>query len=457
VRGYDALAKVLRSNLRSPTGRLKTPYCIPAPKFPAAYLWDSAFIAQAWKWWDPTIAADILRPFVVFQAPDGRMPHFVGFGRFTSPLANPPFLEWSVSKLLDFHPDPAGVAGYFYSPAVKSIAWRAQARKDSASGLYFWIDSYESGLDNSPRFRSVDEKVDLGVNHLGAIDLNAEMILQHEAIMKIASVAGSTVNIQGIEEDLSSVRQVVNRELWDEKQHLFGDVDFETGERWTIDTIASYFPLAGDVMDPEKIDALIEHLEDPAKYNTKIPLPTVARDAPEFMKDTWRGPMWVNTAYLVIKGLAKQGHGNFAGDFAYRVCKGVYETWQNAGSFYEFYDPDRYDLKELTRKKGNLYKQIILGSKPVKKFAGWTALANSLLIENVIGLDKQDGDWYLEPHLPDAWIAQQATVRLDLPYYSITLAIETTGGPDNMQYAFQSGAESLSGEIQAGERVTLKK
>ena len=242
VRGFDALAAVLKSNLRAPTGRLKTPYCIPASKFPAAYLWDSAFIAQAWKWWDPTIAADILRPFVVFQAPDGRMPHLILLGRFTSPLANPPFLEWSVARLLDFHPDPAGIAGYFLAPAMRSMAWRAQARKDPASGLYFWIDSYESGLDNSPRFRSVDEKQDLGVNHLGAIDLNAEVILQHEAALRLAAAAGSSgaaANVAGIESELAATREVIDSRLWDEGCHLYGDVDFATGERKTVDTIAS--------------------------------------------------------------------------------------------------------------------------------------------------------------------------------------------------------------------------
>ena len=162
---------------------------------------------------------------------------------------------------------------------------------------------------------------------------------------------------------------------------------------WT--RLPADFPLATGGVPDDRAGWLVERLKDPAKYNTKIPLPTVARDAPEFMKDTWRGPMWVNTAYLVIKGLAKHDPA-MAGDVAYRVCKGVYETWQNAGSFYEFYDPDRYDLQELTRKKGNLYKKLTLGEKPVKNFAGWTALANSLLIENVIGLDRQERDWIFE-------------------------------------------------------------
>jgi hypothetical protein len=36
---------------------------------------------------------------------------------------------------------------------------------------------------------------------------------------------------------------------------------------------------------------------------------------------------------------------------------------------------------ELRRKKGNLWKRLTLGSKPVKNFVGWSGLANTLVME----------------------------------------------------------------------------
>ena len=97
--------------------------------------------------------------------------------------------------------------------------------------------------------------------------------------------------------------------------------------------------------------------------------------------------MWVNTAYLVIKGLEQYNEHQLSSDFALRVVLGVLKTWKSEGSFYEFYDPERFDLAELTRKKGNLWKQITLGGKPVKHFVGWTGLVNTLILESIIGFD----------------------------------------------------------------------
>nr|MDO8111893.1 hypothetical protein [Candidatus Sigynarchaeota archaeon] len=191
-------------------------------------------------------------------------------------------------------------------------------------------------------------------------------------------------------------------------------------------------------------------------YNTTIPLPTVARDAPEFMKDTWRGPMWVNTAYLVLEGLKRQGQDRIAGELAFRICKGIFETWRNEGSFYEFYDPDRYDLKELTRKKGNLYKQITLGGKPVKKFAGWTALANAMLVEDVIGLNCIDSKWTLEPHIPDEWLGKNNMIAMKLPFYRMDLEIKGSGNGQTMECTASVADAKKSFAVTNHERVVIQ-
>jgi hypothetical protein len=86
-------------------------------------------------------------------------------------------------------------------------------------------------------------------------------------------------------------------------------------------------------------------------------------------------------AYYGVVGVDRYGYHREAAMLAKKISMGVFETWKNRGTFYEFYDPERYDIKELNRKKGNIWKQIQLGSKPVDHFAGWTALANTLVLE----------------------------------------------------------------------------
>ena len=95
----------------------------------------------------------------------------------------------------------------------------------------------------------------------------------------------------------------------------------------------------------------------------------------------WRGPVWYNMAYSGVLGMERYGYHEEAAMLARKLVAGVFETWKNKKNFYEFYDPERYDIKELHRKKGNWWKQIQLGSKPVNRFAGWTALANTMVLE----------------------------------------------------------------------------
>ena len=184
--GFAALWTLLESNLMPPVGRLSGPWAQPASKFPAAYLWDSAFISQAWKIRDPGIGFKILKPFVEFQASNGRMPHLVFLGRSTSKLSNPPFLSWAIKHLHDYLPDNEMVT-CFLLPLQKFMEFRVANRFNDSHGLYFWPDSYESGIDNTPRFRSRDEKEEYGVKDLGAIDLNAEICIQHETFLDLLS------------------------------------------------------------------------------------------------------------------------------------------------------------------------------------------------------------------------------------------------------------------------------
>jgi hypothetical protein len=454
VEGFETVCDEMMFNLMPPVGGFSDAWARPATKFPAAYLWDSSFISMAWKAWDPTIATRILSPFVDFQASDGRMPHMVFWGKIVSKLSNPPFLEWALDQAMAWHPD-ASVARKFMEPCQRFIAWRNESRYNQEYALYFWSDSYESGIDNSPRFRSVDEKEDYGTAHLGAIDLNAEMALEHASILRIMDRFNFSEGRERVQQGLKHVSRSIDAKSWHPKEGLFFDLDFRTGQLKAIDTIASYFPLIVPGLDAVKREKLVSRLSNPLKYNTFTPLPTVARDAPEFIKDMWRGPVWINTAYLVIKGLKQQGHGRLAGDLAYKICKGVYETWRNEGSFYEFYDPDRHDLAELSRKKGNLYKQITLGSKPVKHFVGWTALVNALLIEDVIGLEKNGDAWSIEPHLPGEWLSGGAPIQVILPFYKARMELVTSKGAETIDCTLEIASKKETSCISNGQRTSF--
>ncbi|MBD3188788.1 hypothetical protein GF325_18310, partial [Candidatus Bathyarchaeota archaeon] len=257
-------------------------------------------------------------------------------------------------------------------------------------------------------------------------------------------------------QERDALLSLVEGKLWDEKMEIYGDLDLTTTELKTVDTIASYFPLACNGFNKERMARLIERIEDKQKYNSLVPLPTVSLDSPYFLKDMWRGPVWMNTAYLIIHGLQKQGHGRLAGSLAYRLCKGVYDTWKNEGNFYEFYDPNRHDIEELHRKKGNLFKAITLGRKPVKHFAGWTADANAMLVEHVIGLSNHGTDWILEPHIPRNWEGSSKPITLSLPYHSLEISMDIEASIEEFNVSFSIDGKAGKTVARNHERVALQ-
>lgn len=428
-KGFQEIFKCLEINLNPPIGKLKHRWAMPAGKFISCYLWDTAFISQIWKYWDKNIASEILLPFFDNQAKDGRIPHFISFFNKSKKI-QPPLLAWAISNL---DVDEVYLKNS-YLKLKKFNQWLYKNRR-LKNGLFFWKHSYESGIDNSPRFTDRSEKYKIDLTRIAAIDLNTYIVLQNQSLIKIAEKLKEKENKEEYDKDIIEFERknedligLIQKYLWDEDSGLYFDFDIIEEKKMEINTIASFLPLIAMIPTENQARKLIKHLESPYEYNTKIPLPSVALNDINFEKDTWRGPVWINTAYLIIKGLEKYHRYKLSGEFAYRLIKGVFETKKNekSHSFYEFYDLERFDLKELTRKKGNSFKQITLGGKPVKSFVGWTGLVNSLFIESVIGYDYLKKT--IQPSLPED--LKGRIIVLGLPSESLEIELQYNNEKD---------------------------
>ncbi len=71
-------------------------------------------------------------------------------------------------------------------------------------------------------------------------------------------------------------------------------------------------------------------------------MPSVAADDPSFssrdrslfLRRYWRGPTWVNAAWLLWLGLVRLGYAEAAGELARRLVPAI-----DRGSLREYYDP----------------------------------------------------------------------------------------------------------------------
>jgi glycogen debranching enzyme len=85
-----------------------------------------------------------------------------------------------------------------------------------------------------------------------------------------------------------------------------------------------------------------EHLLNPKKFWLPVPPPSVSADETTFsMKDRflflrryWRGPTWINAAWLLWLGLVRLGYAEQAAEMAARLGRAI-----SAAGLREYYDP----------------------------------------------------------------------------------------------------------------------
>jgi len=445
---FGEVYRLLLSNLREPNKLFPMRHAIPAKIFMGVYLWDTAFIAQVWKPWDSRLGEEICTA-VMEHSVEGRLPHFVS-KYDSSEWTQPAVMAWSVWELYQAQPDRAYLEKYY--PVLKDYnRWLYENRR-LEDGLFFWDHPYESGIDNAPRFSSRSEAEIADMRRLAAIDLSSYLVRQNRTLAAMARELGRDEEAARFERKAEELAALINRDLWDPDTEMYYDLDANTGRLIKVKTIAGFFPLFAGAAAAEQAQALVRHIMDPAEFNTLIPLPSVSRDDPAYEPDMWRGPVWINTAYLVIVGLEDYGYRKEAAELAWKLVDGVYRTWEQDHKIYEFYDPDRIGIQELHRKRGNLYKKITLGDKPRPNFVGWTGLVNTLLIEHLVGLRQSNGRWVLAPNFPAE--AQGFRARLTFPADQVDLRVEVKTS-NQIIFEFQSPTKWRKLELTSGESAEI--
>jgi len=409
--GFAAVYATLFFNLQKPDILSAIRYAHPAPSFQGVFLWDSAFIAQVWKPWDISVAEDVARAVIELRD-ESRLQHVVAdFSQ--SAFTQPPLLAWSVEQLRQWSANLGDEEFelHYYRPLAAYNKW-LYANRQHESGLFYWAHPYETGIDNSPRFSSRDESKIVDTRRLASPDLSAYMVLQSDALAQMADALGHDMEARSYRDQAHRLRELTNRLLWCEADGLYYDRNIDTEEFIRSKTIAALLPLWAGIPNESHAARLRDHIVDPASFNSPIPLPSVALDDADFAKDMWRGPVWINVAYAVILGLQRYGFQHEAAELTFRLADGVYRTFAETRRLHEFYDPQRYDIEELHRKKGNRWKHFTLGSKPCSEFVGWTGLVNTLVIEQLIGFQRAGGRRWLAPDFPKQAIGLGFSLRL---------------------------------------------
>ena len=376
-------------------------------QYPHQWNWDAAFIAIGLRHVDAELGRRELRALLRAQWRSGMVPHIVyhagpsdyfpppDFWRTaglphagaipSSGLTQPPMAATAVRLLLDATDDVAGIA--FARDAFPHLLawhrWLHTARDPGGTGLVAIVHPWESGTDNSPRWRCplaglgepapppysrrdqrhvpVDERpvTDDYARFMHLIGLYRgwgwdDTTLWARAPFLVVDVLFNAILLRA-DADLAEIAcrlgqprdeidgwrsrgvTAFRERLWDEERGAFLDLDLRSGRRPAADTWATFASLYAGVADPRAATRMVdERLRATGRYaGTHYGLPTVAIDDPRFEpRRYWCGPVWINANWLVARGLRAAGYH----DDARRIVDHALELARLSG-FAEYYDP----------------------------------------------------------------------------------------------------------------------
>lgn len=445
--GFAAAHALLFANLRMPDLVSERRYALPGPAFRGVGLWDSAFAARIWRWWDASVAADALQSVLALRDGPRLQQSVTAFQQ--SEYTQPPLLAWALDALCDAG-EPADLA-QTYAVLRDYHSWLDRNRR-SPTGLFAWRHARESGMDNSPRFANRDESQVEGAATRDAPDLCSYVVLQAEALASIAARLGRPADTLRYREEADALRAAMNARLWHEADGVYYDRDQVTGEWIRCRTIASLLPLWAKVPDAARARRMLAQIMDPARFGTLMPLPSVARDDPSFEPDMWRGPVWVGLAYGVLLGMRRYGFDREAAELAWRICDGVYRVFASERAIVEFYDPDRWTARRLTRKGASGWRRLLVGGGPQRDCVGASGLANTIAIELLFGFSVTRGRRRARPTFPPAAVGAILQLRLPVEDLLVEIAVESE---DRFRGLAQDGRGLRRFTASFGESVDL--
>ncbi len=335
-------------------------YTRPSPtRYPWQWYWDSCFAAITWRRFDSRRSRSELESLLRASRDDGFVGHVVFWdapislrrrtyynvdsrrSQMTGTI-QPPLLAWAWRIAVG---DPA------LEPRIaRHHEWLLANRDLEGDGLLWLIQPDESGLDSSPKFDPVWGRH----SHANwAFPLLVARSRRHGWDARRIRDAGGPVLCEVVTNVLWGLSRLAMGEpsitpalvdrLWDENTGLFLDEAQPGDQRPKVDTWAALAPLALPDL-PEKIGRRLieERLLDPTRYWLAHPPPSVSAAEATFEPNRgpgwklryWRGPTWINAAWMLWIGMTRLGYTDEASQLADRLVPVVLRE-----GLREYYDP----------------------------------------------------------------------------------------------------------------------
>jgi glycogen debranching enzyme len=380
--------------------------------YPHQWSWDSALIAIGYARYDQERATSELTHLFEGQWRNGMLPQIIfnpSFGQYfpgidfwhaehnpnvprdrkTSGVVQPPVHATAALHVYRHAQDEATAKEFLGRLFPKLKAWHEylhRERDPEGEGLVYIRHPWESGMDNSPMWDSIMERIQLRPDELpryrradihfvasrdrpldAAYDrfvylvklfadrdydeariredcpfvvqdvlFNALLCQADKDLAQIARVLGEDAS--PFEGRAQKTAHAINKKLWDEQHGIYLDFDLASGRMLEVYVAPNFVPLYAGIPDEERARRMVESLQTTGfglSDENLTPVPSYDRYGFAFLPTQyWRGPVWVNINWFLMRGLERYGYE----EQAERLRETIVSLCREQG-FYEYYDP----------------------------------------------------------------------------------------------------------------------
>lgn len=349
------------------------------------WLWDTCFHAIVLSHFDVAWGRREIRTLLMGQWKNGMVPHIIFWDKSrhfpywaymesrvslkpnTTAHSQPPLIAIAVERL---HKASAN-AEYLVEvlPKIASFhRYLLNIQDPDGDHLISIISPKESGLDESPEFqptlgymgndtlalsaafRQPDLK-NLAVNysmkaifkldHFNVEELvfNTIWIEANWSLSRLFQEIGKTDEATFFEHVARQATDSLVKKCWSEEDGMYYSLSGRKEEMQKVNTVVSLVPLFVEGIPKNHVKRLVEeHLLNPKEYWSAFPVPSVAMNERYFdpgdQHHLWRGPTWLATNWLIVKGLRQHGYDEVANELVARTVEMVKKS-----DFREFYNP----------------------------------------------------------------------------------------------------------------------
>lgn len=300
---------------------------------------------------DPAAALASHRVFLDRVDPDGYLPYNIGpaveqtaLGTASAPLFS--YIAWELAQ----RTGDATFLAEAYEAGVRIHGFWVDQRDTDGDGLAEW-----GGYGITESVRDLENVIWNNV----APPEEVEGVALNTLLVKDASTLGLMADALGLTADASDWRAkaetraaLINDTLWDDVTGFYYHVDRDTNSFDHADAsdlkrmeIAGLLPLWAGFVPPDRREILLDHLQDPTLFWRTGGIPGLAASDSYYSPDAsqccrWRGPVWVQWQWLILRGLLDVGENALAVDLTRRVLEAVRVQLSEVHQFRELYNPD---------------------------------------------------------------------------------------------------------------------